>query len=343
MSLKQRTKPKQAGYVLVLTLSILAALTILASTFAERASKQLQFADSRQRDVQAALAISNAKAEMLFRLATASMSSFGLGPTQELAVRLDDHAYLADADTAVQLQDARGLLDINRVTDTMLTQFMAQYVGKADEQARLIDTLRDYTDEDDFVRVSGAEAPQYKLAGLPAPRNKDLISPEELARVLVWRDLPGIKKSRELLDRLTTQGGFFNPNSMTRPVLLALPGMTAAGADAVIAHRELERFRTPDDFAATAQVPLEPLQFSLVFFPAKSIRMTFCGRGVSWRHRYNVTLSPSAEKAPWQIDYAFRIPAPVLGANDCFANNPLPLPKRPDAAIDLSSPLSTSP
>jgi type II secretory pathway component PulK len=341
MSSSRTIKRSQRGFVLALTLWILAAIAIMAGYFAERAQAVLHNVGSQQDEADALLAMSDARAEVLYRFATTPMSLYGLGLT-DTAIRLDDRLYAFNDDTTLRLQDDRGLLNINLIGDETLTQVLRNMGVPVERQAGLIDKLRDYVDEDDFVRLNGAEVDQYRAAGLLPPRNKPLVSPQELNRVLGWRDLPDVAINRRLLDQLAVRGGGFNPNTATRDVLMTLPGMTATGADAVIAQRNIQPLQGAGDLAAIAQIPPDVLGMMVMQFPADSFRLTLAGRHVNWMLRYNVSLTPYGDKAPWQIDFGLRMPLPLA---DGMTGKPLPitpLPPRVDVPIDLSSPLLTS-
>jgi type II secretory pathway component PulK len=332
----------QRGFVLALTLWILAAIAIMAGYFAERARAVLQTVGSQQGEADALLSMSDARAEVLYRFLTTPMTTYGLG-IGETAIRMDDHAYAYDADTTVRIQDDRGLLNINAIGDDTLVHLLQVYGVPVEQQPGLIDKLRDYVDEDDFVRLNGAEVDQYREAGLLPPRNKPLISPQELNRVLGWRDLPAIADNRQLLDQIAVKGAGFNPNTATRDVLLTLPGMTPIGAAAIIAQRNIQPLQGGADMVAIAQLPGDAVGMLSMPFPADSFRITLASRHVNWMLRYNVSLTPFGDKAPWQVDFGLRMPLPP--APPVAADKPLPitpLPPRVDVPIDLSSPLPTT-
>lgn len=351
-SLPQRGR----GFVLALTLWVLAAIAIVATFVAERSQAAVHSAGEQLREADAMVSMSDARNEILYRFATVPMTNFGLG-AGDTAIRMDDHVYAYDDRVTLQIQDARGLVNVNRASDEELTRLLRLYNVPVEQQPGLLDKLRDYVDQDDFIRLNGAEKDQYLEAGLPPPRNAELVTPEELVRVLGWRDLPEVVNHR-LIDQLSTKGAGFNPNTATRDLLLTLPGMTLAGAEAVLAQRELQPFMGPADLAAAAQMPPGSFAMLAMPFPADSFRLTLATKQVNWMLRYNVTLTPFDAKAPWQIDYALRLPRPVPVAIPVAAASapeseaagktppppppPTPLPPRVDVPIDYSPPLPTS-
>lgn len=144
-------RSRQNGFVLVLTLWILAAILIAATYFALRVHKSLELAQLRQSLNDKQIALNNARSEILFRLGTSYLSQFGLGPDQG-AIALDGRPYGVEG-TTLQLQDARGLLNLNVATDEQLFRFLGTMGVPADQRAGLIDKLRDYVDEDDRKSV----------------------------------------------------------------------------------------------------------------------------------------------------------------------------------------------
>src|SRR5271169_2328659 len=69
---------KQRGFVLALTLWILAAITIAAAIFSDRVSQAVELAQKQQQNTDALLDIAATRAEILFRIGVTPISAYGL-------------------------------------------------------------------------------------------------------------------------------------------------------------------------------------------------------------------------------------------------------------------------
>ena len=108
------------------------------------------------------------------------------------------------------------------------------------ERDRMIDTLLDWIDPDNLVRLNGAEdEPGYK------PSNALLKSLNELKRIKGWEEFTA-RADWDADFTLSTTDAKININWASRDVLLALPGFTEPLADRFLAMR-----RGPDDIEGT--------------------------------------------------------------------------------------------
>ena len=293
----------QQGFVLVLTLWILAIIAIGAAYFAERVATSVALARQSQLATQALLDFSSTRAEILFRLGTTRLSIYGLGPTQQDAIALDNRPYRGTGDDLVRLQDSRGLININIMQPEMLRLLLGRMGVAAENRDALLDSLSDYTDTDDLRRLNGAESAEYRARGWPLPPNDWLVTPRQLQSIIGWREQAILWKDQRLLDIVTTARVIgFNPNTAPREVLAALPGSTPEIADTLIKMRALQPLTSllqTDSLAG--QIGLN--SDSLTFFPGTNIRITQESDKIPWTLRYQISLTPRAERAPWRIDY----------------------------------------
>jgi len=124
----------------------------------------------------------------------------------------------------------------------LLRKFLEVKGVDLNERDEMIDTLLDWVDPDNLVRLNGAEDDTgYK------PANQPLRSLEELKRVRGWEEFT----SRPDWDADFTinqgqQDGKIDVNWASRDVLLALPGMTEGVVDRFMSMR-----RGPDDLEGT--------------------------------------------------------------------------------------------
>lgn len=307
----------QRGFVLAATLWLLAILAVTASYFAGRIQRTRELAQLAQTHSQALLDLNNARAEILFRFATTPFSVFGLGPSANAAIALDDRPYLGPGDTLVRLQDNRGLLNLNIVSDDRLDRFLNILGAPAARRAGLIDALRDYIDDDDLKHLNGAETVDYAAAGLPPPRNAKLITPMEAKNIYGWADIPQLWQNNLLPGLTTTSSSLsLNPNTAPWQVLATIRGMTPEAAQAIIQARKIAPIADVGQIETLTGIQLvtDPFMPDVIIFPAESIRVTQQATAMGWGWHYSVTLTPTSNAAPWRIDYSYRVELPSIDA-----------------------------
>jgi type II secretory pathway component PulK len=318
----------QRGFVLAATLWMLAIMAVAATYFAERIQRSRELAQLAQAHSQVLLDLGNARAEILFRIATTPFSVYGLGPSANEAITLDDRPYLAPGGTLIRLQDNRGLLNLNVVSDDRLERFLGILGAPAARRAALIDTLRDYIDEDNLKHLNGAETADYAAAGLPPPRNAKLITPMEARSIYGWADVPQLWQDNLLLRLTTTSSSLsVNPNTAPWQVLATMRDMTPQAAQAIIQARKLAPIVHAGQIEALTgiQIYTDPFMPDAITFPADSVRITQQPKGMGWGWQYNVTLAPVSDTAPWRIDYSYRV---ELSSFDAAKQALQPLPAR---------------
>ena len=142
-----------------------------------------------------------------------------------------------NAHIRVELTDESGKIDIN-TADDLLLQALFESVGVDAERATaLADAIQDWRDPDDIVRPHGAEAGEYKSAGLPyGPRNSPFQTVSEVQQVLGMN----YELYTKIEPAITIYAGAPKPNPAYAPLeaLRALPGMTDELAQQIIAARQ---------------------------------------------------------------------------------------------------------
>ena len=299
---------KQQGFVLVLTLWILALITIAAGYFAERVVRTMDQAQRAQKKTQILHDIADSRAEILFRLGTTQLSLYGLGQGPDDSIALDNRPYRGAGKSIVRLQDNRGLLNLNLAGDDQIYRLLGILDTPAEYRGRLIDTLRDYIDNNSLKRLNGAEAPEYAAAGLPPPRNERLTTPFEPRRIMAWGSLQQLWADGRLANLTTTSNSVaMNPNTAPWEVLATLPGVTNEVARDIIARRQLIPFTNGDQIAQLSGVPPDKLFMQIILLPSDMVRVTHSVPGNPWALQYNVSLTPNDDRAPWRIDYFYKV------------------------------------
>ena len=166
-------------------------------------------------------------------------------PWRDPAGLLTTEMSLGDVQYILHVRDTGAALNLNIASEPMLRQFFAQGLRVDYAEAdRITQAILDWRDEDDLPRINGGEREQYVREGLPIlPSNRAFESVHELRYVMGMTE----EIFREAEPYLTvTSSGDININAAPEPVLLALPGMTPAGAAAILRGRESGDFPRSD-------------------------------------------------------------------------------------------------
>jgi general secretion pathway protein K len=151
---------------------------------------------------------------------------------------------LGDGTYQVEMTDESGKININTVPELVLRRLIDNLGVEKGEADIIVDSIMDWKDKDDLVRLNGAESDYYQ--SLPNPykaKNNDFEVLEELLLVRgVTKGLfYGDKKHKGLIDLLTVQGniGSVNINAAPKEILMAVsPGIDSAMADQIISYRQ---------------------------------------------------------------------------------------------------------
>jgi general secretion pathway protein K len=335
----RRKRLPQRGFVLAAALWTLAIVAVAAAYFAERIQHTMRMAALAQSRSQALVDMEATRAEILFRMATTPISIFGLGLAPPDAIALDDRPYAGQGNTLLRLQDNRGLLNLNFAGDAQLDRLFSALGVPAANRSALIDTLRDYVDDDNLKRLNGAEASNYATANMPPPRNVYLITPLESRNIFSWKDVAALWKDN-LLPRLTCTGSSYlvNPNTAPWQVLASMNGMTPEAAAAILQARKLAPIATQQQIEALTgiAIPSDIFNQQMVTIPSDSTRVTQRAIGMDWGWQYNVKLTPASEAAPWRIEYFYQVELPPAIYGEQVAQS---LPKRSTVAPSVAQSL----
>lgn len=293
----------QSGFVLILVLWVLVIVAIAAGYFSEQVTQSVRLAEQSRQNIQALLDHSDTRAEILYKLATSPMTSYGLGNGSE-AIALDGRPYQGRGNVVFRLQDTRGLFNLNQGDDASLHRFLGGLEVPADERGRLVDALRDYVDSDNLRRLNGAEKQDYFESGLPPPANRPLTTVFEAKRILGWRNVPALWRDGRLV-RLSTAslGSGINPNTAPMEVLQAFPNVSTELAREMVARRQQQPFVNIQEVSALTGANPMQLIFTMILFPGNSVRVTQSLEGGAAETEYEITLTPQDGKSPWKINY----------------------------------------
>ncbi len=328
-----RPSPGSArGFILPLTLWIIAALGLIAAVISEWVSEGIENAIAIQDRVEAELAFANVRNELAFMFARHPYSQRGLevgtpfnAPTgtsfndvlsadysSDQLIILDGRPYVLESnpDYVIQIQDGRGLINLNVANGPYLTRLFAALDIDEDLHDLLIDTLLDYRDEDDFGRLSGAEEDDYARLGLYPPSNYQLLSPWEAQRVIGWTQADELWQRQYERPIVTTcRSSGFNPNTAPPEALATyVDGVDLDRTSTLIEFREQMPFRSARGLGDAAGVILRNQPFFFSFVPGRCLVVDLINRNTNERVRFSLTFLPRSKEQPWQIDYVVRIP-----------------------------------
>lgn len=332
----------QRGFVLAVTLWILAAITLAVALLTLWSYEEVREAsDARDRTADA-IAMASTRDALLYLGATREVTLAGL-PTRALTeaeraslrlqefgalrtdprggeLRLDGTVYRGRGAARFALQDEAGLLGLLLPTSALVDRYLESAGVRREQIGRLRDALLDYIDEDRLKRLNGAEQREYEQAGREPPPNRRPLIPGEVLRALGWSELPAQVRARLPEEATVFYSGAVNLNTAPESLLATwLPGCPQT-CRTVVARRRTQPFASGLEVQTVAGVrlPGDPL-IDYRVLPSDTLRMTLWGRtGAGWR--IHVRFTPLADKrAPWSILAAYPVPRP---SSDAPAQDP---------------------
>jgi general secretion pathway protein K len=159
----------------------------------------------------------------------------GRDPWFRFEVALEGDRRMEAADFTLAARDAGSALNLNTASEPELERFFRALRVDHGRAERIAQSILDWRDPDEAHRPRGAEREAYLRAGAPfLPRNGPFHSVAELRFVLHVDSLIYARAA----PHLTVIGsGRVSVNAAPRPVLLALPGMSAEAAAVLERHR----------------------------------------------------------------------------------------------------------
>ena len=240
-------RANQRGVALVLVMWVAVLLTVIAGSFiVERRTEMLVVSNS----------VSMARAEAIAD-AGVQRAVFEIyrNDNSPDAWKRDGSRYSMTFDNTpvtVEIRDESAKIDINTAYEPLLRGLLVSSGLTDDEASRVLDAILDWRDPDELKRPNGAEAPDYKAAGLLyKPANGPFQAIEELQLVLGMR--PEIYRRIAPFITVYSRAPGVNTQLASREVLLSLPGATTEAVDEYLARREAAR-------AAGQPLPVFPTQ-----------------------------------------------------------------------------------
>jgi general secretion pathway protein K len=350
---------KKQGFVLVMTLWILAAITIVAGFFALWVERALTSATQMQAEVQAQIDIHSTRETVAYLFASRwftvagltlpesddegrlraysdeEVRSYGIAPIGT-ELRFDDQVYQGLGQARFSIQDQDGLMTLDAANPYTSPRIFARFLDLlgVDPAQRdpLIAKLADYQDPDDFHRINGAESTHYQEAGQLPPTNRLLRTPLEVKRVLDWPEQTVLWRDG-LWEHLTKAHGTVYANANTAPaiVLQAVYGWPPELAQHVIGVRPISDYQILRELGVAMDGRVEPPPI----FSSRFFRLSFWHEHSARMQRIFFELNHGSDHSPWQVQYAYDFPLRAA-----YAATP---PLFPDTALLQSHVTQSSP
>ena len=227
-----RVSSSERGIALIAVLWLTVLLTVIASGFAYSMRGGALAARNTLSVAQARAAADGAVERVAFELGRPRNTPDVWLPDGRVRTWADGE--IAVASTAV---DEAALVDLNSAADPLLKGLLENVGGlDPDTAERVLEAILDWRDPDDLRRPNGAEAEDYRAAGLKyGPSNARFESVGELQRVLGVTPALMARIAGSLTVYSQQRG--VNAATAARETLLALPGVTPDQVDSFIASR----------------------------------------------------------------------------------------------------------
>jgi general secretion pathway protein K len=234
-------KTRRRGAALMLSLWALFLLSAMVISWALDIDSRLTMSGRANRILEAeALACSGAEVSLVSKPGSPALVG-GFGRNQRYEARITGEggrlnmSWLVAGENPVRLEVLRKYLEIKGID--------------LNERDRMIDTLLDWVDPDNLVRLNGAEdEPGYK------PANKPLTRIAELKKIKGWEEFTSANDWDSELT-LSSSKGSIDLQWAPRDVILALPGMDEMRVDQFLVLR-----RGPDEIDGTEDDGITSLQ-----------------------------------------------------------------------------------
>jgi len=247
---------QRRGAALMLSLWALFLLSAMVISWALDIDSRLTLSGHANRNLEAvALACSGVEVAM-HRQAKPGLPALvgSLGKDQRYEARITGEGGRLNINWLAQLPENPARLEV-------LRKYLENKGIDLNERDQMIDTLLDWIDPDDLVRLNGAEDEAgYK------PANRPLRRLEELKKIKGWEEFTSAKDWDSDLTLESQQGGGNPPGGANQPgglnlawasrdVILALPGMNEIRVDQFLALRP-----GPDEIDGTEDDGIRSLQ-----------------------------------------------------------------------------------
>ncbi len=225
-------RQRRNGFALVTVLWTLVVLGMMAAALAGTMRQSAQTSDNLSDRSVSNAAIESGLSLALERLIAAKEA--GIEPDGVWVCRVGETAL------AISLVDEAARLDLNAMSEDLLAALLIEIGFDREESASLAASTLDYRDADDNRREGGAEADDYKDAGLAlGPKNAPFAAIDELRRVFGMQPAI-IERLRAALTIYKQQPGI-DPDIALPLAKAAMTRMTGGAATDVVSDAEAQQ------------------------------------------------------------------------------------------------------
>jgi general secretion pathway protein K len=260
-SSRQNPFASRKGIALLLVLWVLTILMVIVLSFSFMARTEtlstLSFREGVEKKFLAEAGIQRGIVEIFYSKQNLALEGSDLWKT-------DGTSYLdqmGEGSYTVRITDESGKIDLNTLNDSSGILFKNLLVNsgvKNEDADAIADSVLDWKDADDLIRLHGAESDHYM--SLPNPykaKNANFDTVEELLLVkgVTPEILYGNSERRGIIDFLTIYSKMtaININAAPKEILTAVPGITPEIADVIIDYRENKKITGPQDVGIQPQ------------------------------------------------------------------------------------------
>jgi general secretion pathway protein K len=237
------------GIALISVLWIAGLLAVMAASFVSSSRTEARLARNQ---------LENAKAQALADggVQRAVLGLLELEP--ERAWRPDGRVYgfaLGEGEVQVSIRDEDGKIDVNEGPLELLAGLFAALGLEPEGAQALAERIGDFRDPDHDALPLGAEDPAYLAAGFAdGAADRPFLTEAELLRVLGMTEALYRRVRPHVTVHAAADG--FDPTRATRAVLEALPGITPAAVERLLAADPYDDPLQTIDDAVLAQIDL---------------------------------------------------------------------------------------
>ena len=188
---------------------------------------------------------------------------------------------LFEKKTRLSLQDYSGLVSLRRFYPEFLDGLM-KYFGASEENRRaFVDSLLDWIDLDDLIRLNGAEKDYYETLGY-RPRNSPLMTLDEIL-LIRGMDESLYPKIQPFLILGNSDG--INPNVAPFEVLMSFPHMTEDAARKIMEFRKTGFLAGVSALSSVSGINFSFYERAITFVNSSSVILkASCGFGDNSRY-----------------------------------------------------------
>jgi len=299
--------PGQAGFALPSVLFVVAMVTLVFLVAVEALTSLAEETRGAKHAVLFQAQALSLEADIAYVAATHPLGPAAVMRSSEpdagALLAIDGSAYAAGADLTVATQDEAGLINIDQLPASAIPRLFAALGVSPDRRAMMTDRLSDYMYAGQLKRPQGADADDYRFAGLPPPPGGPLLRRDQLLGVMGWSDSVGRDAWRAFADNVTVDptSAASNVNTATPAMLEVAYGLTPAQAQAVITRRAAAPFTALSEMGRWVGLGLPGDAERVYTMPSGRFAVKIEDPAAGFAYRSRILLSPADDGRPFWI------------------------------------------